>query len=511
MAPESIAFGLFLVALFVNARACFKLLLDWKGMRTTVGFVRDAHARLTELPTEEALEREPRAPVFLHLVAAFQEPDIAGTVTALVASRYPHGQLHVVVVTKDDEERNPHPAMGTSTGELVRRLRDTLPPYQQKRLTHMAMPGPGRKARQLNWALRAESLREVLGEDVDPRRVFVGVSDADSLPDLDTYRWIAQQEIRGPGAQAYQGITLSLGNYERQDTRGRICAIQQSSIFIRVSIARLINEIRRVHLLRRLVTRVPRLAWLTRPVFELMFRRSQICLGHNQFVRLDVLQACDGFPTSGTTEDSTLGYLLGSRGVLIEAVPLVELTDLPETKEKVIRQNARWYLGVLDDIGFLWTTWRKAPTAFNLAQLVRHLGNKAVEWPVAAAVYPFTGWLGWYLAYSYRNEWPTLFYLGVAAPTTSLLLTIWVGGIVTQTLIERLHAYLPRPVDVRRKRFVEKFLGTFRCQTYWLLATRGAWRVLWSLARTGRYEAGKTDRVTARPRVPVSPSRQRAR
>ena len=245
---------------------------------------------------------------------------------------------------------------------------------------------------------------------------------------------------------------------------------------------------------------MPRLAWLTRPALELLFRRSQICLGHNQFVRLDVLQACGGFPTSGATEDSTLGYVLGSRGVLIQAVPMVELTDLPETKEKVIRQNARWYLGVLDDIGFLWKTWRGAPTAFNLAQLVRHLGNKVVEWPVAAAVYPFTGWLGWYLAYSYRNEWPTLFYLGVAAPTVSLLLTIWVGGIVTQTLIERLHPYLPRPVDLRRKRFIEKFLGTFRCQTYWLLATRGAWRVLWSIFRTGRYEAAKTDRVTAWPR-----------
>jgi cellulose synthase/poly-beta-1,6-N-acetylglucosamine synthase-like glycosyltransferase len=415
------------------------------------------------------------------------------------------------VVTKEDEERNPHPTMGISTGELVRQLRDTLPPYQQKRLTHLAMPGRGRKASQLNWALRAESIREVLGEDVDPRRVFVGVSDADSLPDLDTYRWIAQQEIHGPGAEAYQGVTLSLGNYERQDTRGRICAIQQSSIFIRVSIARLINEIRRVQLVRWLVSRMPRLAWLIRPAVELLFRRSQICLGHNQLVRLDVLQACDGFPTSGATEDSTLGYMLGSRGVLIEAVPMVELTDLPETKEKVIRQNARWYLGVLDDIAFLWTTWRKAPTAFNFAQLVRHLGNKAVEWPVAAAIYPFTGWLGWYLAYSYRHEWPVLFCLGVAVPTVSLLLTIWVGGIVTQTLIERLHPYLPRPVDVRRKRFVEKFLGTFRCQTYWLLATRGAWRVLWSLWRTGQYEAGKTDRVTARPRVPVSPSRQRAR
>jgi hypothetical protein len=46
-----------------------------------------------------------------------------------------------VVVTKEEEERAPHPAMGVSTGELVRRLRDTLPPYQQKRLGHLAMPG----------------------------------------------------------------------------------------------------------------------------------------------------------------------------------------------------------------------------------------------------------------------------------------------------------------------------------------------------------------------------------
>ena len=117
---------------------------------------------------------------------------------------------------------------------------------------------------------------------------------------------------------------------------------------------------------------------------------------------------------------------------------------------------------------------------------------------MAALVYPFTGWLGWYLAYQYRAEAPTLFYLGIGAPTFSLLLTVWVGGIVTQTLIEELRPYLPRAVDLQRKSFKEKFLGTFRCQTYWLLATRAAWRVLWSTWRTGRYEAAKTDRVTAR-------------
>ena len=496
-------FALFLVALVLNVRASFKLGLDWKGMRTTLGFVRDAHRTRGELPTEEALEREPRAPVFLHLVPAYQEPDIAVTVSALVASRYPHGRLHVVVVTKAEEERTPHPAMAVGTGELVRRLRESLPPYQQKRLWHLAMPGVGRKAHQLNWALRPKALAEILGPDVDPARVFVGVSDADSLPDPDTYRWLARQELRGPGALAYQGVTLSLGNYERLAIRGKVCAIQQSSIFVRVSLARLINEVKRVRLYARFAERLPRLARVLRPAFELLFRRSQICLGHNQFVRLDTLQAIGGFPTSGATEDSTLGYALGARGTMIQAMPMVELTDLPETSEKVIRQNARWYLGVLDDIPFLWRLWRREANAFNLAQLARHVGNKVIEWPIAALVYPVMGYLGWYLAYTFRWRHPWLFYVAIAAPTLSLALTIWVGGIKTRSLIEELGPYLPREVDLRRKSLWEKFLGTFRCQTYWLLATRGAWRVLWARATRGVYEAGKTDRVSRAVVIPA--------
>ena len=508
-----LTFILFLGAFLLSSRAVMKLLLDWKGMLTTVRFVREAYARRHELPAEERLQDDPAAPIFLHLVPAYHEPEIAGTVRALIASRYPHERLHVVVVTKEEEEREPHPGMDVSTGELVRRLRDSLPPYQQKRLTHLAMPGPGRKAHQLNWALRPEYLRELLGADVDLSRVFVGVSDADSIPDPDTYRWIAQEETAGRCALAYQGLTLSLANYDQQTIRGRICAIQQSSIFVRVSIARLINEVKRVRFFAALQARWPRLARLVRPGFELFFRRSQICLGHNQFVRLDVLADVGGFPISGATEDSTLGYVLGSRGILIRALPMIELTDLPDTSEKVIRQNARWYLGVLDDVPFLRAVWRAAPTPFNLAQLVRHVGNKVVEWPIAAMVYPVTGWLGWYLAYSYRGEYPVLFYAGIAAPTLSLLFTIWVGGIVTQTLIEDFGPYLPRPVDIRRTSWKEKFLGTFRCQTYWLLATRAAWRVIFSLARTGRYEAAKTDRVSGRrisiaPKYVASPARR---
>jgi cellulose synthase/poly-beta-1,6-N-acetylglucosamine synthase-like glycosyltransferase len=491
-------FAMFWVALLVNGRAAFKLLLDWKGMLTTCRFVERAYESLASLPDEGALERDQHAPVFVHLVPAWQEPAIATTLRALLGSRYPHAKLHVVVATREEEERSPHPSMGVSTAELVRRFREGLPPWQQKMLSLVAMPpGGGAKAAQLNWALRPEVLKPLLDLRYDPARIWIGLSDADSIPDPNAYRWIAADLAQNRGRLAYQGVTLSLANFDRLDVRGRVCAVQQSSIFIRVSIARLINERRRIDAFARLQARAPRVARVLRPVFELCFRRSQICLGHNQFVRLDVMQSLGGFPTSGATEDSTLGYALGARGVLMAAMPMLELVDMPETNAGMVRQNARWYKGVLDDIAFLTGVWRVRPTAYNFAQLARHVGNKVIEWPIAAVVYPVLGFLGWHLAYRFSYH-PVWFLLGVAFPSISLGLTIWVGGIVTQDMIESLTPHFPRRVDVARTTLKAKFWGIFRCQTYWLLATRGAWRVLWAIARSGRFEPAKTDRVVRR-------------
>lgn len=493
---EPYAGWLFLATLLFNLRAAWKLAIDWAGMRTTIRFVQAGYAQRDALPSEEALRE--RAPVFLTLVAAYQEPGVAATLRGLLGLRYPGERARVVVVTKAGEDAEPHPAMPESTGTLCQQVLADLPPYDAKRLAHLVFPGVGRKAEQLNWALTPEALAQVLEADAaDPSRVFVGVFDADSVPDPDTLRWIANEELAGRGALAYQGVTLSLANWAALGIRGRICAIQQSSIFTRVSLARLVNELKRIRLIDRIASALPgRVGAWARTGLELAFRRSQICLGHHQFVRLDVLQDLGGFPTGGATEDSTLGYVLGARGVLIRPMPLIELTDLPETKEKIIRQNARWYQGVLDDVGFLWATWRQAPTAFNLAQLVRHVVNKVVEWPVAAFVYPAMGYLGWHFAYAYRQDAPLLFFVAVAVPTVSLGLTVWVGGVVTQREVQAMEPYLPRPTRLAWTGWGEWLLATFRCQTYWLLATRAAWRVLWRTLRDGRYAPSKTDRVT---------------
>src|SRR5262245_66210970 len=106
--------------MFFNARAAFKLLVDWKGMVTTCRFVEEAYASVESLPTEAELEHEPEAPVFVHLVPAFYEPAIADTLSEQRAQRVGDGRLHGVLPPLDEQDRPQHPAMAATTDEPAR-------------------------------------------------------------------------------------------------------------------------------------------------------------------------------------------------------------------------------------------------------------------------------------------------------------------------------------------------------------------------------------------------------
>ena len=216
---EYLVLAFFLIALAINARAVFKLAPGLEGhahhgalrARVLCPPLRAAHRR--DAGTGATRAGLPPSRARLSGARHREHGD-----RALVSSRYPHGRLHVVVITKEEEERAPHPLMGASTGELVRRLRETLPPYQQKRLIHVAMPGPGRKAQQLNWALRARRLTRCSATTYDPRRRLRGGerrrlrAGSRHLP-LDRLTRRA-----GTGALAYQGIPLSLANHDAGST-----------------------------------------------------------------------------------------------------------------------------------------------------------------------------------------------------------------------------------------------------------------------------------------------------
>src|SRR5215813_4809625 len=71
---ETILPVLFVVALFLNIRASFKLGLDWRGMLTTVRFVRQAYARRAELPTRRPSSASRRRPCSFTWCPPFTSP-----------------------------------------------------------------------------------------------------------------------------------------------------------------------------------------------------------------------------------------------------------------------------------------------------------------------------------------------------------------------------------------------------------------------------------------------------
>ena len=158
--------------------------------------------RLDELPDEAALEQAPARPSSSSWCRRSRSPTSRAPLRALLASRYPHGKLHVVVVTKEEEERSPHPAMGLSTAELVRRFRAGAAARTSRRCSRSS-PCRGPAARRISSTgpCASEHLRALLGDDYDPRRVYVGVSDADSIPDRNVYRWLAA-DVHGRAAGA---------------------------------------------------------------------------------------------------------------------------------------------------------------------------------------------------------------------------------------------------------------------------------------------------------------------
>ena len=396
--------------------------------------------------------------------------------------------------------------MGVSTGEVVRRFRDELPPLYQKMLSVVALPGPGPQGApaQLGAAARIPA---VAARRARSRAVYVGCSDADSIPDRNIFRWLADDVLTTGGSLAYQGVTLSLANFARLDVRGRTCAIQQSSIFIRVSIARLINEARRRGVVRAALARARR-GWrgsCARCSSSASGARRSAS-GTTRSCGSTRCRRSGSSRPSGATEDSTLGYALGARGVVMKAAAAAraqrpagdDRRDGPAERALVQGRARRRELPLARVARAAHRVQPRAARAprrqqgDRVADRRRRVSRSSASSAGTSRIASPTS--------------PSGSCSGIAFPSISLGLTIWVGGIVTQDLIESLAPYYPRPVTSPARSLKAKFFGIFRCQTYWLLATRGAWRVLWAQAREGRFEPAKTDRVTRATRTDDSPA-----
>jgi hypothetical protein len=182
--------------------------------------------------------------VFLTLVPAYQEPGIAATLRGLLGLRYPGERARYAVVTKSAEDAAPHPAMPASTGALCQQFLGDLPPYAKgSRTRPPPAPGAGRAAQ---LGAPPEALARAWRATPRIRReLFVGCSTPIRFP-IPTSA--GSPASRGPRALFWgDAVARELGSAW---DRGRICAVQRSSIFTRVSLA-LMKEVRRIRLIDR--------------------------------------------------------------------------------------------------------------------------------------------------------------------------------------------------------------------------------------------------------------------
>lgn len=195
---------------------------------------------------------------------------------------------------------------------------------------HYHLPDPsGTMADQINYAARGE-LARLTGEGMDPRRIWLGIYNADSRPHPDTLTKVAAMYNRHPDTRVVQQSAVFTRNLRTAAGAAAMFVDGAALLQSRWTLAREITRLRRqAHQAR---TGRPR-GW----------PHLAHCVGHGLFLRADTFTDLGGLPTTTMNEDLAFGYLACAAGIPIDPLPLLELGDSPSTPRGVARQARQWF------------------------------------------------------------------------------------------------------------------------------------------------------------------------
>lgn len=202
---------------------------------------------------------------------------------------------------------------------------------------HYDYPDPdGAMAHQVNYAAERE-IRRLAAAGVPPQRVWLAVYNADSRPHPATFAaltcLVARRGAQGDAPRLVQQSAVFTANLTELASRplGGVlvgAALLQS----RWTLAREVPRLRRQANQARRSTRTSRL-----------WPRLAHCVGHGLFVRADEFTTRGGLPTSTMNEDLAFGYLACAAGTPIDALPVLECAEAPDTVGGLIRQARQWF------------------------------------------------------------------------------------------------------------------------------------------------------------------------
>lgn len=329
------------------------------------------------------------SPHFALIIPVIREQEVIGeTLEHFSKINYPSDKVRVIVVTteKENYERrnaikqifnhldgasNPktianlvekHPEVGNrqnvisilksnSTEEEKRELIEKLPStadivdsainrLERKIIKRIHYPYlNGIMAHQINHGVRY--LFDCFDEGIDVNRFFVGVYNADSLPDLNTALYIAER-ISASNFKHYAFQQHSLystrgktkGAFDQLITEG--AALWQTRWSVCVEFPRALKS-----------------SWiLDSRIWPPFFQKSlfipyNYCIGHGFFIRLRELIEFNYFPENTSNEDAAFGYILSLAQVAVWPVPTFDNAEVPSSAKGVYLQQASWFNGPL--------------------------------------------------------------------------------------------------------------------------------------------------------------------
>ncbi len=270
------------------------------------------------------------SPYFYLIVPALREQKvITRLLERLCCLNYDSSNYEIIVALDVKEKKE---LSQQYTIDVVRKFIDNNKnQYTKVSIVEFSGIGQGR-AYQLNTAFDIIK-KKSLECKRNSRYTFVGVYDADSYPDQDVLAYIDW----------------------RISTDSHITALQQI-----LDYQLNIDEIEQVRFSRLLKANAYyQAAW--NGIFEIpRFLRTNssllrnkvptfppYCMGHGEFIRLDVLIEIGGFSVKGYADGIQLGFALTNKRILIEPIPLFDYCESPTDLTTLIHQHSLWFAGNL--------------------------------------------------------------------------------------------------------------------------------------------------------------------
>jgi hypothetical protein len=190
----------------------------------------------------------------------------------------------------------------------------------------------GTKVAKLNRALDRWSTGAGAGRRPD----YVGVYDADSLPDLSVFAHldadVADRRRRGVALpQIFQQVSCYCANLRSLNGTGGLLALADA---------------------------ITQTAWALGFEYPLYRRYAAAvhngqnrplvyCVGHGCFVSPDFLDRIGGFPTVSVTDDLALGFMASVLGAQVAPVPALDYCDVAPSPVESMRQAGFWFSGAV--------------------------------------------------------------------------------------------------------------------------------------------------------------------